>query len=175
MIARPSSSEFLPYYSRYIDLIPDGDLLALLETQHRATQKILAPLTPEQAMHRYAPGKWSVTEVIGHLTDVERIFTYRALRFARNDATALPGFDETLYVPAGRFDERSLGDVAAEFATVRAATLALFRGLGADALERSGSANDQLVTVRALAYIIAGHEKHHVDILKSRYGVPAIA
>jgi hypothetical protein len=175
MIARPNSSEFIPYYSRYIDLVPDGDLLALFETQHRATQEMLAPLTPEQAKHRYACGKWSVTEVIGHLGDVERIFTYRALRFARNDTTALPGFDENLYVPAGRFDECSLGDVAAEFATVRAATMTLFRGLGADALARSGLADGQPITVRALAYIIAGHEKHHVTILKSRYGVPAIS
>lgn len=175
MIARPNSGEFKPYFSRYIDLVPDGDLLALLETQHRATQKMLAPLTPQQAMHRYAPGKWSVTEVIGHLSDTERIFAYRALRFARNDTTALSGFDENYYVPAGCFDERSLGDVAAEFATVRASTLALFRGLGADSFERSGSADGQPITVRALAYIIAGHEKHHVDILKSRYGVAAIA
>ncbi|MGH7178584.1 MAG: pyridoxamine 5'-phosphate oxidase family protein, partial [Tepidisphaeraceae bacterium] len=122
MIARPQPSEHIPYFSRYIDLVPDGDLLALLETQHRATQAMLAPLTPEQAKHRYADGKWSVTEVIGHLADTERIFAYRALRFARNDATVLPGFDENLYVPTGRFDERPLGDVAAEFGAVRSAT-----------------------------------------------------
>jgi len=172
MIARPNSSEFIPYYSRYIDLVPDGDLLALLETQHRATQEMLALLTPEQAKHRYASGKWSVTEVIGHLADCERIFAYRALRFARNDSTPLPGFDENLYTPAARYGERLLGDVAAEFATVRAGTLALFRGLSADALQRSGSANGDSVSVRALAYIIAGHERHHVGILKTRYGVP---
>jgi len=172
MIARPNSSEFIPYYSRYIDLVPDGDLLALLETQHRATQEMLAPLTPEQAKNRYASGKWSVTEVIGHLADCERVFAYRALRFARNDTTPLPGFDENLYTPAARYDERPLGDVAAEFATVRAGTLALFHGLRTDALQRSGSADGQSVSVRALAYIIAGHERHHVGILKTRYGVP---
>ena len=175
MITRPTASEFIPYYSRYIDIVPDGDLLTILETQHRATQAMLAPLTPDQTKHRYANGKWSVTEVIGHLADTERIFTYRALRFARNDATALPGFNENLYVPAGRFDERPLGDVAAEFAAVRSATLALFRGLGADALARSGLADGQTISVRALAYIVAGHEKHHVEILKSRYGVPGFA
>ena len=175
MITRPNSGEFLPYFSRYIDLVPDGDLLTLLHTQHRAIQQMLAPLTPEQAKHRYASGKWSITEVIGHLADAERIFAYRALRFGRNDPTALPGFDENHYVPAGRFDERSLGDVAGEFATVRAGTLALFRGFGADALRRSGSADGQPITVRALAYIIAGHEKHHMELLHSRYGVPTVA
>ena len=175
MITRPNSGEFKSYFSRYIDLVPDGDLLALLQNQHRAMQQMLAPLTPEQAKHRYASGKWSVTEVIGHLADTERIFAYRALRFARNDTTALSGFDENHYVPAGHFDERSLGDVAAEFATVRAGTLALFRGFGADAFGRSGSADGQPITVRALAYIIAGHEKHHIELLKSRYGVAAVA
>jgi uncharacterized damage-inducible protein DinB len=172
MISRPTSSEYVPYYGRYIDLVPDGDLLALLERQQHATQAMLTPLTPGRAKHRYAEGKWSVTEVIGHLADCERIFAYRALRFARNDTTALPGFDENLYTPAARYDERPLGDVAAEFATVRAATLALFRGLGADALQRSGVANGQSVSVRALAYIIAGHERHHIGILQTRYGVP---
>lgn len=172
MIPKPQAGEHVPYYSRYVDLVPDGDLLTVLETQHRATQAMLARLTPEQAKHRYAEGKWSVIEVIGHLADCERIFAYRALRFARNDATALPGFDENLYTPAARYDERPLGDVAAEFATVRAATLALFRGLRADALQRSGPADGHPVSVRALAYIIAGHERHHVGVLQTRYGIP---
>jgi hypothetical protein len=173
MIARPEPTEHIPYYRKYIDLVPEGDLLALLDTQHRATQAMLAPLTPQQARHRYADGKWSVTEVIGHLADSERIFAYRALRFARADTTPLPGFDEKAYTPAGRFDDRSLGDVAAEFAAVRAATVALFRGLAGDALARTGIASNGVVSVRALAYIIAGHERHHVALLRTHYEIPA--
>ncbi len=171
MISRPQTGEHIPYYSRYIDLVPDGDLLALLETQHSVTQAMLAPLTPEQAKHRYADGKWSVTEVIGHLADAERVFAYRALRFARNDATPLAGFDENLYVPAARFDDRPLGNVAVEFRAVRTATIAFFRGLDAGALERSGPANGQPISVRALAYTIAGHERHHVGLLRTHYGI----
>lgn len=169
MLARPHLTEHDPYFSRYIDLVPDGNLLSLLDAQHSATQAMLARLTPQQAKHRYAEGKWSVTEVIGHLADTERIFSYRALRFARGDETPLPGYNENAYTPAGRFDDRSLGDVAHEFAAVRAATFAFFRGLNSDAYERSGEANGHPVSVRALAYIIAGHELHHVGILRSRY------
>ncbi len=172
MIGRPEPTEHVPYYAKYIALVPNGDLLTLLDTQHHVTQSVLAPLTREQAKHRYAEGKWSVTEVVGHLADSERIFAYRALRFARGDATPLPGWDENAYTPAGRFDERSLGDVAAEFAAVRSATLALFRGLASDAHTRSGIANGAPISVRALAYIIAGHERHHVGLLHTRYGIP---
>lgn len=173
MIARPQPSEHVPYYRKYIQLVPDGDLLSLLETQYRATQRMLAPLPPEKAKYRYAEGKWSVTEVVGHLADCERVFTYRALRFARGDATPLAGFDENFYTPAGHFDERSLGDVLSEFSAVRGATLALFRGLSPDAFERSGPANGNPISVRALAYIIAGHERHHYQLLQNRCGVPA--
>lgn len=172
MIERPQPSEHVPYFSRYIDVVPHGDLLALLDAQHRTTQKMLAPLSPEKARYRYADGKWSITEVIGHLADTERIFAYRALRFARGDATPLAGYDEKAYTPAGRFDERSLGDVLAEYTAVRGATLALFHGLAPDVFERSGFADDKPISVRALAYIIAGHERHHVNLLKTRYGVP---
>ncbi len=171
MIERPQATEHVPYYARYIDLVPDGDVLAFMEQQHRATQAMLAPLSSEQARYRYAEGKWSVTEVVGHMADTERIFAYRALRFARGDDTPLAGFDENRYTPAGRFDERPLGSVAAEFAAVRAATLAMFRGFAPDVVQRSGLANGSPVSVRALAYIIAGHELHHVQLLHSRYGI----
>ncbi len=175
MIARPQPSEHVPYFSRYIDLVPHGDLLALLDTQHRTTQKMLAPLSAEKARYRYADGKWSINEVVGHLADTERIFSYRALRFARGDSTPLSGYDEQAYTPAGRFDDRSLGDVLSEFTAVRGATLALFRGLSPDAFERSGPANGNPISVRALAYIIAGHERHHVGLLQTRYGVAEVA
>lgn len=171
MIARPQPSEHSPYFSRYIDLVPDGDLLSLLEDQHRVTRGMLASLTPEKAKYRYADNKWSVTEVVGHLADTERIFSYRALRFARGDGTPLAGYDENAYTPAGRFDERSLGDVLAEFTAVRGATAALLRGLLPDAFSRTGQADGKPVSVRALAYIIAGHERHHLNLFRSRYGL----
>ena len=171
MIARPRPSEHAPYFSRYIDLVPDGDLLSLLEDQHRVTQGMLVPLTPEGAKYRYADDKWSVTEVVGHLADTERIFAYRALRFARGDGTPLAGYDENAYTPAGRFDDRSLGDVLAEFTTVRGATVALLRGLPRDTFSRTGQADGKPVSVRALAYIIAGHERHHLNLFRSRYGL----
>ena len=122
-------------------------------------------------MFRYQPGKWSVKEVLGHITDGERVFSYRALRFARADQTPIPGFDETKWVPAGHFDRRSLQDLVAEYEAVRAATLALFASFDDEALLRRGKANDAEVSVRALAHIIAGHELHHVGLLRERYGL----
>jgi len=170
-IPRPPAAEYAPYYARYIDKVPEGDLLRTLENQARETQALLAGLSDAKALHRYAPGKWSIKEVIGHVTDTERVFSYRALRFARADATALPGFDENAWVPAGRFEARSLKDLAAELDAVRRATIALFRGLDAAALARRGTASDNAVSVRAIAWIIAGHERHHVALLHERYKV----
>ena len=170
-IPRPVAAEYAPYYARYIDKVPDGDLLRILEDQGRDTQAVLAGVSEAKALHRYAPGKWSVKEVIGHVTDTERVYSYRALRFARGDAIALPGFDENAWVPAGSFDARSLADLAAELDAVRRATLALFRGLDAAALARRGTASDYAVSVRAIAWIIAGHERHHVALLHERYKV----
>jgi hypothetical protein len=170
-IPRPTAAEYAPYYGRYIDRVPEGDLLRTLEDQARETQALLARLSDAKALHRYAPGKWSIKEVIGHVADTERVYAYRALRFARADATALPGFDENAWVPAGNFDARSLKDLAAELDVVRRATLALFRSLDAAALARRGPANDNEVSVRAIAWIIAGHERHHVALLHERYQV----
>lgn len=171
MIARPQANEHVPYFSKYIDLVPEGDLLRLLDQQHRETRSMLAALPAEKARYRYAEGKWSVTEVVGHLSDTERIFAYRALRFARGDSTSLPGYDENAYTPAGHFDERSLGDVLDEYTSVRAATSALLRGLPADSFLRTGLAAGNPCSVRALAYIIAGHERHHVNLFRTRYGL----
>ncbi len=170
-IPRPAAAEYDSYYGRYIDKVPEGDLLRTLEDQARETQRLLAGLSDAKALHRYAAGKWSIKEVIGHVADTERVYAYRALRFARADATALPGFDEKAWVPAGSFDARSLADLAGELDAVRRATLALFRGLDAAALSRRGTANDAAVSVRAIAWIIAGHERHHVALLHERYKV----
>ena len=122
-------------------------------------------------MHRYAPGKWSVKEVVGHMIDGERVFSYRALRVARADTTPLPGFDENAWVPAAHFDRRPMPDLVADYQTVRAATVALFSSFEEEALVRMGTANDQPISVRALAHMIAGHELHHVAILRERYGL----
>jgi uncharacterized damage-inducible protein DinB len=170
-VPRPEPSEYAPYYERYISKVPPGDLVKQLEDQRRETQQLLGGLPDAKALHRYAPGKWSVKEVVGHVTDTERVFCYRALRFARGDEQPLLGFDEKAWVPAGRFDARPLDDLAAELDAVRRATIALFRGLDAEALARRGTANNNPVTVRALAWIIAGHERHHLAILRERYGV----
>lgn len=171
-MSRPNPSEHVPYFSRYIDLVPDGDLGALLRTQHDAAQHMLAALTPEQSRFRYAEGKWSVAETVGHLADTERIFAYRALRIARRDATPLPGYDENAYVAEGRFDQQPFEELLAHFAAVRAATLALYRSVDAETLLASGVANENPISVRALFYVIAGHERHHMDLLHTRYGIP---
>ena len=169
-IPRPEPSEYVPYYQTYISKVPPkGDLLTVLEDQRRETQHLLAGLSDAKALHRYAPGKWSVKEVVGHVTDSERVFGYRALVFGRADENPLPGFDEKAWVPAGRFDARPLKDLAAELDAVRHATIALFSGLDAEALARRGTANNAPISVRALAWIIAGHERHHVAILRERY------
>lgn len=166
---QPAASEYIAYYGRYIALVPDGDILAQLERQAAETARLLAGLSAELADHRYAPGKWSIKEVVGHVTDAERIFAHRALRFARGDTISLPGFDENAYVPAGEFGDRSLADLSAELRAVRAATLAMFRGFPEVAMTRMGVASDAAVSVRALAWISAGHELHHVKLLRERY------
>lgn len=170
IVHKPAADEHAPYYATYIKL-SGPDALFGLEEQIVGSQRLLAAASEEQAMHRYAPGKWSVKEVVGHLCDAERIFAYRALRFARTDATELPGFDENLYVPAGNFDSRSLPDLAAEFAAIRVATVALFRGFDEAALGRRGIANGQSMSVRALGHTLVGHEAHHMAILHERYGL----
>ena len=168
-IPHPDSTEYAPHYGTYVSKVPEGDVLHILESQRTETQSMLRGLSDAQALHRYAPGKWSIKEVIGHVSDAERVFAYRALRFARNDQTPLASFEQETFTPAGKFDARSLRDLAAELDAVRGATLALFRGLDGEALVRRGTASGNEVSVRALAYIIAGHERHHVGILRERY------
>lgn len=170
-IPRPAPSEYAQHYAGYVDRVPEGDVLGRLAWQIDETRALLRDLPPSRAVHRYATGKWSVAEVVGHVADAERIFAYRALRFARGDATPLSPFDENAYVPAGGFDHRTLADLVDELTAVRQASLALFRGMPSDAFARSGVASGRPVSVRALVYIIAGHELHHVAILRERYGI----
>lgn len=170
-IARPGPGEHPESYTRYIELVRGADAGDALAAQLPATLALLRPLDEARAAHRYAPGKWSVKEVLGHVTDAERVFGYRALTFARRDETPLPGFDEAAWTPAGDFDRRPLPELLEDFAAVRAATLRLFRSLEPEALLRRGRANQAPVSVRALAWIIAGHELHHGNVLRERYAI----
>ena len=171
LATRPAADEHLPYYSRYVERVPDGELLTRLERQGAETAALLRTIPEGRASHRYAPGKWSVKEVVGHISDTERIFSYRALRIARADRTPLAGFDENGFVRAAGFDRRTLRELVDELVAVRAATVALYRGLGDEEVARRGTANGAEVSVRALAWITAGHELHHVALLRERYGV----
>jgi uncharacterized damage-inducible protein DinB len=169
-ITLPETDEYAPYYGKYISRV-GPDVLAALETQARSTAALLAATSEEQAAFRYAEGKWSVKQVIGHLSDAERVFTYRALRIGRADKTPLPGFDENDFMPHGRFDQRTLADLAAEYASVRAATITLARSFDETALGQRGTASNNPVTPRACLAIAAGHELHHVALLRERYGL----
>jgi len=168
-IARPQAGEYAPYYDRYISLVQGEDILNTLDQQRRETMTLLCGRDDEDGDFRYAPGKWSAKEVLGHVCDTERIFAYRALRISRADATPLAGFEQDDYVRNGPFAQRPLADLVEDFIAVRRATLSLLRNLDEGAWARRGVANKNEVTVRALAYIIAGHELHHRGILEEKY------
>ena len=170
-LSRPGAEEHSPYYSRYIDLVPEGNLVDLLVEQQLDTLGMLRRVDEGRGTYAYAPGKWTIKEVIGHMSDAERVFSYRALRFARGDATPLASFDENTYVPAGRFNDRRVGSLIDEFQSIGAATVHLFRYLSDEELMRSGVASGNPISVRALGYIIAGHERHHANLLRERYGL----
>jgi hypothetical protein len=169
MKARPEAGEFNPYYGKYIDLVPDGDIVKTLTQQLPETLALLESIPEDRAGYRYADGKWSVKELLGHVTDAERLFVYRALCIARGDTQSLPGFEEDEYVRGASFDSLPLAKIIAEFETVRAATLSFFDNLDEPAWKKKGTANGNGVTVRALAYILAGHERHHRQVLRERY------
>lgn len=166
---KPAKSEFLPYYERYIALVPDGDVVATLGSQVSETLALLRSLPSSVATYRYAPEKWSVNEVVGHIIDSERNFAFRALRFARNDPAPIPGFEQDDYIRNATFDAYPLADLASELEAVRQSTVYMFRHLDEAAWTRRGIANNAEVSVRALAYIIAGHERHHREVLLARY------
>jgi hypothetical protein len=166
---KPVTDEYAPYYGRYIDLVPVGNIIETLRQQMADTLTLLASLTEQQALHRYSPGKWSIKEVIGHLIDSERIFAYRALRIARNDQTPLPGFEQDDYVINGGFDERQLSALTREYEHVRGASIDLFEGLNQEAWDRRGKASEVEVSVRAMAWIISVHELHHKEVIRTRY------
>jgi uncharacterized protein (TIGR03083 family) len=171
VIPRPAGDAYAPYFQRYIDAVADARIGAQLAAQREHLTRLLAPLDEVRAAHRYAPGKWSVREVVGHVSDTERIFAYRLLRIARGDATPLPGFDENDYVAHGAFDDRPMAELVDEFRAVRTATMALVTGLPAAAWGRRGTASERAVSTAALAWMLVGHVAHHVRLLHERYGI----
>jgi uncharacterized damage-inducible protein DinB len=170
---RPEPTEFAEYYGNYVSKVPGTDVVGVLESQRLQMLQLFAGRSERDGSFRYAPGKWTVKEVLGHITDTERIFTYRALRIARGDQTPLPGFEQDDFVKKGAFSERTLADLSEEFAAVRSASLALFRSFPEAAWSRRGVASQKEVTVRALAFMTAGHQIHHRLVLEEHY-FPAI-
>ena len=166
---RPARDEAAEYYFKYIDLVADGDICALLDAQRTETVAFLERIPEERSGHRYAPGKWSVSDVLAHLNDCERLFSFRAFWFARGFDSPLPSFDQEIAARHAGAHDRSWSSHIDEFATLRAATLKLFSSLPAEAWLRRGVASDNPFTVRALAYIAAGHVAHHLAILRERY------
>lgn len=168
---RPLPSEYAAPHQPYVELVPEEEILPAIEAQSTETQKLLAALDDNRASYRYAEGKWSVKEVLGHIIDTERILGYRALALARGEHAPLPGFDEDAYVRAAQFDSWKPGDLSEYYALVRRATVVFFRNLPAEAWTRRGVANGHPVSVRGLAWVIVGHERHHLKVLREKYGV----
>jgi uncharacterized damage-inducible protein DinB len=166
---RPTPGEYAAFYAGYVDLVPDGDVLETLEQGRKDTTQVLGGLSEAKAAHRYAPGKWSIKGVLGHVVDAERVFTYRALWFARGGQDPLPGWDENAWAAESNFDAQTLKDLLHHYDAVRDATLALVRALPEATWTRTGTANNKPVSVRGLIWVTAGHERHHLKILKERY------
>jgi len=166
---RPAADEHAPYYAPYTAEAPGGDIVASLEKQVADMAALVKSVPKAKEGHRYAEGKWSVREVIGHINDTERVFSYRLMRFARGDATALPSFDENLTAKGSEADARTLADLGEEFAAVRRATVALVRPMQDSQMMRRGIASGKEISARALAWIIAGHAQHHMKVLRERY------
>jgi hypothetical protein len=168
-MSRPTAEEYIPYYAQYIDLVPDGDILETLERQIGESAAAWGALSAEQAQWRPAPGEWNALEIVGHLADAERIFSYRAMRIARADPTMWESIEVDDYVTNGGFSERTMPDLIAEYTAVRRATLALLRGLGPAAWARRMPDEWTTRSVRAIAWVLAGHELHHLkDVAKIR-------
>lgn len=167
MNQRPSEEEYSGDSGDYIRLVPEGNIIDILLAQEKQMTELLASLSESQGAYRYAEGKWTLKEVVGHIADGERVMTYRLLRFARGDETPLPGFDQELFMPP--FGSWTIAQSAEDYRAVRQSTITLLRGLPAEAWSRKGTANDVSITARALAYGIAGHELHHMGVIRNRY------
>ncbi|MBK6899752.1 MAG: DinB family protein [bacterium] len=168
-IPQPHPGDHAPYYGKYIDPVLGSDILSILTTQIAEAQSLLHPLDEKSALHRYAPNKWSIKELLGHLIDTERLFLYRATSIARGDPTELPGMDENAWVAGADFDRIPLADLLDEFVNLRRSTVRFFAALSPEALTRAGTANNNRIVVRAIPYITAGHAAHHLEVLRTRY------
>jgi hypothetical protein len=166
---RPRPGDYSTYYETYIKLIEGEDILRILNDQSKRTQEILNSFSEHRGNYRYAEGKWTVKEIVGHLLDTERVFAYRALCIARGEKKSLPGFDQDDYVKEGNFNRRELFDLNYEFRLLRESNLLLFRTFTPDMLKLKGFANESSVTVLAILFMIAGHEKHHMNVLREKY------
>lgn len=171
MRGRPDAAEYAPFYHGYVSGVPDGDIVALVRESGREQANAIAAVSEERGGFRYAEGKWSIREVVGHMIDAERIFSYRLLRIARGDATPLAGFEENDYVRTAGSDARTMASLVGELAVVREATALLYESLPDDAWVRRGIASGAEVSARAIAYIVVGHAMHHLRVLRERYGV----
>lgn len=169
MIHKPSVNTDTGYMSAYISLVAGNDLLQALKTGLNQTIELYGSVPANLEGYRYAEGKWSIREVLSHVVDVERIFAYRALTFARKDATSLPGFDENAYVPFSNAENRSLANIIEEYRVVRQSTILLFQSLAEESLDFTGMANNRTMSARILGWMIAGHDIHHGNILQERY------
>ncbi len=167
-MTRPAATDHSEFHARYVNMVPETDLLAAMQAQTPLTRAAVLAFAGRPD-HAYAPGKWSVRQMLGHMTDTERVFGYRALSFARGDASPLPGFEQDDWMAAADLSRYSLEDLLTEFGTVRAGHLSWLSHLSGDAWERRGVASGQTVTVRALAYMLLGHERAHIEILRERY------
>ena len=166
---RPEKTEYAPYYETYVSLVYETDVVATLQNQLDEMQNLLSEISEEKGAHAYAEGKWTIKELIGHLNDGEKIFAYRALRIARADKTPMEGFEQDGYIENANFNECQFKDLVEEFALLRRANILFFKNLTEEAWTRTGTASGSAVSVRALAYIIIGHVRHHTNILHSRY------
>jgi hypothetical protein len=166
---RPAADEFAPYYAPYVAHVADGDILTILREQADAFRGLFARVPDEFRLYAYAEGKWTLSEVVQHINDTERVFAYRALRIARGDTLALPGFDQDAWVPESAANDRSLASLIEEFTAIRSASITLFAGLPASAWDRRGTASNNPVSVRGQAFILAGHALHHEGIIRERY------
>jgi hypothetical protein len=173
LIGLPDATEYAPYYQSYIARVTEPDVLDVLARQVDDVRAAALAVAPERESFRYAPGKWSMREVFGHVTDAERVFGYRAFSISRGDRAAFPGFDENDYVARSPFADCPVAELADEFALIRRANLSCLRRLDGARWRLAGTANDRRVSVRALAYIMAGHVRHHLAVLAERYGAPA--
>lgn len=165
----PAENEFPIYYGKYINKVPQGDLVQFLTKRLNDFVDFLLNIPEEKLKYRYAENKWTIPQIIQHLIDAERVFSYRALRFARNDATELPGFEENDYANEANGDGRTFTDIVEEYKAVRNSTIHLLNSLNDPILDRIGSANNNLISVRSIAYIIAGHSEHHWQVIQERY------